>query len=165
VFALVGIVVLIITFLAVTWVVRKRHRQRLERDLAVAVTFDPGATDQYESQEDSVDKHGLSASGSSSGHGHGWGYGTYAGQPAYPPQQEYPPQLDYHGAVSYPAPVVYRTPSPTSVPYLPSSSGSQQPIGQGGANLTRKFSDRKPVPPLVPYPTYDPTVPPQFYQQ
>lgn len=160
VFTLVGIAALIIIFVIVTWALRKRRRDRLERDLAVAVTFDPSATDRYERQENSIEKHRLS--GSSSGYGHGYGYSM---QPAYAPQQEYHGPMGYgqYSGAAYQAssnPVPNQSPSPTP----------PQPAAQGGANLTRKFSDRKPVPPLLPTPAYDPSnthvsIPPQFYQQ
>ena len=163
VFALIGIVVLIIVFIGVTWVIRKRRRDRLERDLASAVTFDPGAVDQYERQENSMEKHRLSVSSSSHGHGYGYGYGM---QLAYAPQQEYHGPMGYG---QYPV-AAYRAPSPNHAPYRVPSPTLPHPAGQDGANLTRKFSDRKPVPPLLPNPAYDPSnahvsIPPQFYHQ
>ena len=164
VFAAVGIVVLILLFVIVTCTIRKRRRDRLERDLAAAVTFDPGATDLYERQERSTEKHRLS--GSSSGHGHGYGHGPVMPQPAYAPPQE------YHGVPGYGQyPVAaYHGPSGNPILYQATPPPVPQPTGQGGANLTRKFSDRKPVPPLFPDPVYDPanahvTVAPQVYQQ
>ena len=104
---------------------------------------------------------------SSSGHGAAYGYGYgYGVQPTYAPPQE------YHGPVGYgqyttPA---YAGPSPTPAPYRAPSPTVPQPAAQGGANLTRKFSDRKPVPPLLPDPAYDPSnvhvsIPTQFYPQ
>ncbi|KAF8558836.1 hypothetical protein OG21DRAFT_1503796 [Imleria badia] len=163
VFAAVAIAVLIIGFVVVTWTLRTRRRNRLERDLATAITFDPGAAEHYEHQEDTIEKPRLSGSSSSHGHGYGFGYGV---QLAYAPQQE------YHGPIGYgqyPVPAYY-TASPNPAPYQVPSPTVPQPAEQGGANLTRKFSDRKPVPPLLPNPTYDPSnshvsIPPQFYQQ
>lgn len=165
VFTLVGIAALFIIVTIVACTLRKRRRNRLERDLATAMTFDPGATDHYERQEDFFEKRRLSGSSSGHGHGHGHGYG-YGVQPAYAPQQE------YHGAVGYgryPA-VVYGA-SSSNAAYRAPSPAAAQPTGQGGgANLTRKFSDRKPVPPLIPTPAYDPSnsrvsIPQQFHQQ
>ena len=157
VFTLVGIAALLIIFVIVTLTLRKRRRDRLESDLAAAVTFDPGM-DHYERQEYSMEKHRLS--GSSSGHGHGYGM-----QPAYAPQQEYHGPMGYgqYSGAAYHA-------SSNPAPYHPPSPAAPQPAAQGGANLTRKFSDRKPVPPLLPNPAYDPSnthvsIPPQFYQQ
>ncbi|KAG9317605.1 hypothetical protein JVU11DRAFT_1814 [Chiua virens] len=160
VFTLVGIVVLAIICVVVTWIMRKRRRARLEHDLAVAVSFDPGATERYERQEDMLEKRRFS--GTSSGHGHGYGYGI---QPAYAPPQEYHGPMGYG---QYPA-SAYRPPSPRPLPYQTSPLAVPQPAAQGGTNLTRKFSDRKPVPAHLPDPAYDPTyahssVPPQFYQ-
>ena len=157
VFTLIGVVVLFLIFIAIMWTLRKRRRDRLERDLAAAVTFDP-MTDHYERQENSIEKHRLS--GSSSGHDHGYGM-----QPAYAPQQE------YHGPMGYGQyPVTAYHASSNPAPYQAPSPTPPQPAAQGGANLTRKFSDRKPVPPLLPNPAYDPSnthvsIPPQFYQQ
>ncbi|KIK96942.1 hypothetical protein PAXRUDRAFT_265188 [Paxillus rubicundulus Ve08.2h10] len=166
VFTAIGIAALIIIFVLVTWTIRKRHRNRLDRDAATAaITFDPAMTDHYDdARGNSIEKHRLS--GSSSGHGHGFGYGA---QPAYAPQLA-PPQ-GYYGHAGYgryPA-AAYRPPSPNPAPYR-SPSPAAYGDNLGGANLTRKYSDRKPVPPLLPDPVYDPShtqasAPQQYYQE
>lgn len=81
----------------------------------------------------------------------------------------YVPQQEYHGPVGYGQYLATAAYCAPSVPYQTSSPTVPQPAAQGGANLTRKFSDRKPVPPLFPDPAYDPTnadvsIPPQFHQ-
>ncbi|KAF8842214.1 hypothetical protein BDN67DRAFT_392814 [Paxillus ammoniavirescens] len=164
VFTIVGIAALIIIFVLVTWTIRKRRHNRLDRD-AAAITFDPAITDRYDDgRGNSIEKHRHS--GSSSGHGHGFGYGA---QPAYAPPLA-PPQ-GYYGHAGYgryPA-AAYRPPSPNPAPYR-SPSPAAYGDNTGGANLTRKYSDRKPVPPLLPNPIYDPShpqvsIPQQYYQE
>jgi hypothetical protein len=164
VFTLVGIAALIIIFVLVTWTIRKRRRNSLDRD-AAAVTFDPTIMDRYDDgRGNSIEKHRLS--GNSSGHGQGFGYGA---QPAYAPPLA-PPQ-GYYGHAGYgryPA-AAYRPPSPNPAPYR-SPSPAAYGDNTGGANLTRKYSDRKPVPPLLPNPVYDPShsqvsIPQQHYQE
>lgn len=159
VFALVGIVVLIIIFVMVTFALRRRRRNRLENDIADAVTFDPSVTAHYVDEENrmnTAEKHSLS--GDSSGHGHGLGYTP---QLAYTPP--IPPQYGYRGE-GYEQQSAYRTPLPQVPVY-----SQDNPINTGGANLTRKYSDRKPVPPLLPNPVYEPSrspvLPPHFYNQ
>ncbi|KAF9222083.1 hypothetical protein BS17DRAFT_784400 [Gyrodon lividus] len=164
VFTLVGIAALIIIFVLVTWTIRKRRHNRLDRD-AAAVTFDPAMTDRYDdARENTIEKHRLS--GSSSGHGHGFGYGAQSAYaPALAPPQGYCGQTG-HG--QYPA-AACRTPPPNPAPYHAPSPAAHG-HNTNGANLTRKYSDRKPVPPLLPNPVYDPShtqisLPQQYYQE
>ncbi|KIJ70239.1 hypothetical protein HYDPIDRAFT_23367 [Hydnomerulius pinastri MD-312] len=176
VFALVGIAVLIIIFTAVTCTLRKRRRDRLDKEIAAAVTFDPTMTDRYEDDRmNSIEKHRLSGSSYGHGFGNGDGFG-YGAQPAYAPQlapqQGYYGQADYGQAAYGQYPVAaYRTPSPNPAPHRAPSPTAPQAgaygYNPGGANLTRKYSDRKPVPPLLPAPVYDPShaqvAPQQYY--
>lgn len=151
VFALVGIVILIIIFVIVTFTLRRRRRNRLDRAVADAVTFDPSVTEHYideENRMDTAEKHRFS--GSSSSHGHGFGYTpqlAYA-SPAPAPYAYYGQSQGYEQQAAYPAPL----------PQVPVNN-QDNPVNAntGGANLTRKYSDRKPVPPLLPNPVYDPS--------
>jgi len=150
---------LVIIFVIVTFTLRRRRRNRLENDIADAITFDPGMTERYideENRMNAAEKYSLS--GGSSGHGHGAGYTP---QLVYAPPQ--PPQYGYHGQ-GYEQQVAYRASLPQ-----PSVHNQDNPITTGSANLTRKYSDRKPVPPLLPNPVYDPSrspvLPPHFYGQ
>ena len=152
VFALVGIVVLVVIIMIITCALRRRSRSRLENEINEAVSFDPAGVNHYvdvERRMNSMEKYRWS--GSSSGHGHGFGYGPgidYQAQPAQ--QQGYYGQYTHQpGAVRVPSP--YRTPSPIEQQRVAATDQD------AGANLTRKFSDRKPVPPLLPNPVYDPS--------
>ncbi|KIO12819.1 hypothetical protein M404DRAFT_993787 [Pisolithus tinctorius Marx 270] len=167
IFTLVGIVVLVILFIIVTCTLRKRRRGRLTE----AITFDPGMPDFFGDSNvrtNSLEKRRLS--GSSSGHVHGFSYAT--------PQQTQmmgPSRQRSYRLHSHPYQMPYREPPPNP-PYPPRSPHNSPPsIAQGsdfncnptgGANLTRKYSDRKPVPPLLPNPVHDPsrrlTLPQQF---
>jgi len=157
VFALVGIVVLVVVIMIITCASRRRSRSRLEDEISEAVTFDPAGANHYtdvERRMNSMEKYRWS--GSSSGHGHGFGYGPGMDYQSQPAQQQgyYSQYTQQPGAVRAPSP--YRTPSPTE----------QHSIAMGhdaGANLNRKFSDRKPVPPLLPNPVYDPYAPLDAY--
>ncbi|KAL4075984.1 hypothetical protein J3A83DRAFT_2095046 [Scleroderma citrinum] len=168
VFTAVGVVVLILVFVVVTWTLRKRRHDRTK-----AITFDPGMTEHYVDTGDrtaSLEKRRFS--GSSSGHVHGLPYMTP--QQIRTPQINFPPQAHYQSFVP-PPPATHRQPTPIPPvpphpPYNPSPSATQEPDfncnPDGGASLTRKYSDRKPVPPLLPNPVYDPsrrfTLPQQF---
>lgn len=152
---------MIIIFVVVTYTIRRRHRNRLESVTADAITFDPKVAEHYGDEENRLDtfqKYRLS--GSSSGHGHGLGYGP---QPAYAPPTV--PQYGYYGSQGYEqqAPA-YPVPSTEGPVYNPDNA-----VNTGGANLTRKYSNRKPVPPLLPNPVYDPSrspvLPPHYYMQ
>ncbi|KAG2146680.1 hypothetical protein DEU56DRAFT_785833 [Suillus clintonianus] len=182
VFALVGIVIMVIIFVVVTYTIRRRQRNRLESVIADAITFDPAVTEHYGDEEkgmNTYEKYRLS--GSSSGHGHGFGYGP---QPAYaPPVPPVPPQYGYYGSQGYEQQAAaYRVPSTQGPVYnhdnavntggavstdgVVNTGGAVDPDGAvnaggavntGGANLTRKYSNRKPVPPLLLNPVYDPS--------
>ncbi|KAH7916312.1 hypothetical protein BJ138DRAFT_599421 [Hygrophoropsis aurantiaca] len=145
VFALIGIVAMVIIFIAITFTLRRRNRNRLDREIADAVTFDPSTTDRYEDEERRLNSIEKRFSGSSSGHGHGYGYG---------PQTTYAPQQGYYGQGYPQQPAPFRAPSPYRSPSPPDAMYYN---GNTGAGLTRKYSDRKPVPPLLPNPVYDPS--------
>ncbi|KAG0705521.1 hypothetical protein DFH29DRAFT_906932 [Suillus ampliporus] len=160
VFALVGIVVMIIIFVIITYAIRRRRRNRLENVIADAITFDPAVTEHYEDEEKRMnvsDKYRFS--GSSSGHGHGFGYGP---KPAHAPPIA--PQYGYYGQGYEQQAAPYHVPSTQS-----SAHSHDNGVNTGGANLTRKYSDRKPVPPLLPNPVYDPSrspvLPSHYYMQ
>jgi len=160
VFALVGIVVMVIIFVIITFTIRRRNRNRLDRDIADAITFDPTVTERYideESRMNTAEKYRFS--GSSSGHGHGFGY-----TPQLASAQPMPVQYGY--GQGYEQQAAYRVPqAPAQAPIY----NQDKPINTGGANLTRKYSDRKPVPPLLPNPVYDPShspvLPTHFYRE
>ncbi|OAX42931.1 hypothetical protein K503DRAFT_796783 [Rhizopogon vinicolor AM-OR11-026] len=147
VFALVGIVVLVIIFVIITFTIRRRRRNRMENEIADAITFDPSVTEHYideESRMSAIEKYGFS--GSSSGHGHSFGH-----TPNLAYASPMPAQYDYHGQ-GYEQQAAYRVPQPQAPIY-----NQDNAVNTGGANLTRKYSDRKPVPPLLPNPVYDPS--------
>ena len=172
VFTAVGIVVLILLFVIVTWTMRKRRRDR-HTDF---ITFDPGMTGHYDGGNHIEPLEKRRVSDSSSGHAHGLAY--------LPPQQPRAPQMGpplhgyYQPFVSAPAapdrqptpnpPVPLRLPynAPPPVPVPPAQEPDFNCNPNGGASLTRKYSDRKPVPPLLPSPVHDPsrrlTLPQQF---
>ncbi|KAI6047317.1 hypothetical protein EDC04DRAFT_610984 [Pisolithus marmoratus] len=167
VFTLVGIATLVILFIIVTCTLRKRRRSR-HTD---AITFDPGMHNFFgdsNARTNSLEKRRLS--GSSSGHVHGFSYvAPQQMQMAGPSLQgNYQPH-------SHPYQMAYREPPPNPPyppcsPHSPPASVAQESDFNcnptGGANLTRKYSDRKPVPPLLPNPVHDPsrrlTLPQQF---
>lgn len=182
VFALVGIVIMIIIFVVITYAIRRRQRSRLESDIADAITFDPAVSEHYGDEEKGTNTYRLS--GGSSGYGHGFGYGpqlAYA-SPAVP-------QYGYYGSQGYEQQAaVYHVPSTQGPVYnldsavntggaantgdAVDSGGVANTVGSvstGGANLTRKYSNRKPVPPLLPNPVYDPSqspvLPSHYYMQ
>jgi len=174
VFTAVGVVVLIILFVIVTWTMRqRRHNRHID-----AITFDPGMTDRYGGGDriESLEKRRIS--GSSSGHVHGF---PYVGSQQARALQMDPPLHGYYQPFPPPPPATGRQPppnaplplrSPYNVPPPPPTPvpSTQEPDfncnPNGGANLTRKYSDRKPVPPLLPNPVHDPsrrlTLPQQF---
>jgi hypothetical protein len=163
VFALVGIVILIIIFVIITFTIRRRRRNRLDRAVADAVTFDPSVAEHYIDEENrmtTAEKHRFS--GSSSGHGHGFGYTPqlpYAA-PAPAHYAYYDQNQGYEPQAAYPVPL----------PQVPVNNQDNAVVANtGGANLTRKYSDRKPVPPLLPNPVYDPSrspvLPSHYYDQ
>lgn len=185
VFALIGIVIMIMIFVVVTYAIRRRQRNRLESDIADAITFDPAVNKHYGDEEkgtSSFDKYRLSRS--SSGHGYGFVYGP---QLAYASPRV--PQYGHYGSQGYEQqPPTYHVP-PTQGPVYDldsavntggaadtggavdtgSAVNTAVAVSTGGANLTRKYSDRKPVPPLLPNPVYDPSqspvLPSYFYMQ
>lgn len=185
VFAIVGIVIIIIIFAVVTYTIRRRQRNRLESDIADAITFDPAVNEHYGDEEkgtNTFQKYRLS--GSSSGHDHGFGY---CPQLAYAPPAV--PQYGYTGSQGYELQAAAYHVPPTQGPIYNldsavntgvaintggvvstggaantggsvDSGGAANTAGSvstGGANLTRKYSNRKPVPPLLPNPVYDPS--------
>ncbi|KIK48708.1 hypothetical protein CY34DRAFT_579499 [Suillus luteus UH-Slu-Lm8-n1] len=179
VFAIVGIVIMVIIFAIVTYAIRRRQRNRLESDIADAITFDPAVNEHYGDEEkgtNTFQKYRLS--GSSSGHDHGFGY---CPQLAYAPPAV--PQYGYSGSQGYEQQAAAYHVPPTQGPIYnldsavntgvaintvgaASTGGS---VDTGGANLTRKYSNRKPVPPLLPNPVYDPSqspvLPSHYYMQ
>ncbi|KAJ8595309.1 hypothetical protein M405DRAFT_370044 [Rhizopogon salebrosus TDB-379] len=188
VFALVGIVILIIIFVIITFTIRRRRRNRLDRAVADAVTFDPSVAEHYIDEENrmtTAEKHRFS--GSSSGHGHGFGYtpqlpyaapapahyAYYDQNQGYEPQAAYPvplPQVPVdnqdNAVIGYELQAAY----PVPLPQVPVNNQDNAVVANtGGANLTRKYSDRKPVPPLLPNPVYDPSrspvLPSHYYDQ
>ncbi|KAG1753891.1 uncharacterized protein EDB91DRAFT_1242855 [Suillus paluster] len=160
VFALVGIVVMVIIFVVVTYTIRRRRHNRLEGVIADAITFDPMVSEHYvdeESRMNTSDKYRLS--GSSSGHGHGLGY---APNLAYAPPV--PPKYPYYGQGYEQQAAAYQAPSTQGPVY-----NNDNAVNTSSANLTRKYSNRKPVPPLLPNPVYDPSrspvLPSHYYMQ
>lgn len=167
VFTLVGIVALVILFIVVTCTLRKRRRGRH----ADAITFDPGMPEIFgdrNPQTSSLEKRRLSSG--SSAYVHGLPY-------AAPQQMQMmgPPLQGSYQPHSHPYQMAFRElppnpPYPPRSPHNPPASVAQEPDFNcnptGGANLTRKYSDRKPVPPLLPSPVHDPsrrlTLPQQF---
>ncbi|KAG1892617.1 hypothetical protein F4604DRAFT_1700522 [Suillus subluteus] len=191
VFALVGIVIMIMIFVVITYTIRRRRRSRFENDIADNITFDPAVTEHYGDEEkgkNTLNKSRLS--GSSSGHGHGFGYGpqlAYA-QPAVPQYGYYGSQGYEQQAAAYHVPPtqgpVYNLDSAVNTGGAANTSGAANTgggvdsggavdtvgsVSTGGANLTRKYSNRKPVPPLLPNPVYDPSqspvLPSHYYMQ
>ncbi|KAG1755844.1 hypothetical protein EDB19DRAFT_1902026 [Suillus lakei] len=197
VFALIGIVIMVMIFVVVTYAIRRRQRNRLESDIAGAITFDPAVNKHYGDEEkgtNSFDKYRLSRS--SSGHGYGFVYGprlAYAPPPV--PQyghyglQEYEQQPPTYHVPPTQGPV-YNLDSPVNMGGAGDAGGAVDTggaantggavdtgsavnkaaaVSTGGANLTRKYSDRKPVPPLLPNPVYDPSqspvLPSHYYMQ
>ncbi|KAG2058825.1 hypothetical protein BDR06DRAFT_49165 [Suillus hirtellus] len=179
VFAIVGIVIMIIMFVVITYTIRRRQRNRLESDIADAITFDPVVREHYGDEEkgtNTFEKYRLSSS--SSGHGHGYGYGP---QPAYAPPAV--PQYGYYGSQGYEQQATaYHAPPPQDPVYnldnavntggAVDASGAADTVSSAstsGANLTRKYSNRKPVPPLLPNPVYNPSqspvLPSHYYMQ
>lgn len=178
-FAIVGIVIMIIMFVIITYTIRRRQRNRLESDIADAITFDPVVREHYGDEEkgtNAFEKYRFSSS--SSGHGHGYGYGP---QPAYAPPAV--PQYGYYGSQGYEQQATtYHVPPPQGPVYnldnavntggAVDSSGAADTVSSAstsGANLTRKYSNRKPVPPLLPNPVYNPSqspvLPSHYYMQ
>ncbi|KAG2152083.1 hypothetical protein BD769DRAFT_1658515 [Suillus cothurnatus] len=159
VFAVVGIVIMIIIFVLVTYTIRRRRHSRYENDVANAISFDPAVVEHYGDEEKGTNAFGKSRlSGSSSGHGHGVGYAprlAYA-TPAVP-------QYGYYGSQGYEQQAATYHVPPTQGPVY------NFEVSTGGANLTRKYSNRKPVPPLLPNPVYDPSqspvLPSHYYTQ
>lgn len=193
VFALVAIVIMIIIFVVITYTIRRRQRNRLENDVADAITFDPTVAQHYGDEENGMNAFEKTRlSGSSTGHGHGFGYGC---QPVYAPPAV--PQYGYYGSQGYEQQAAAYHVPPTQGPVynlgsavntggtantgnsgvantgsavdLGSAADTVVAVNTGGANLTRKYSDRKPVPPLLPNPVYDPTqspvLPSHYYMQ
>lgn len=173
VFTAVGVVVLILLFVLVTWTIRKRRHDRLD-----AITFDPGMTGRYDGRDRTESLEKRRTSGSSSGHVHGFPY--VGSHQARTPQMD-PPLHGYYQPFPPPPSATSRQPppnaplpprSPYNVPPLPPTpvpSTQESDFNcnpNGGANLIRKYSDRKPVPPLLPNPVHDPsrrlTLPQQF---
>jgi hypothetical protein len=186
VFAVVGIVIMIIIFAVVTYTIRRRQRNRLESDIADAITFDPAVNEHYGDEEKGTNTfQKYRFSGSSSGHDHGFGY---CPQLAYAPPAV--PQYGYSGSRGYEQQAAAYHVPPTQGPVYNldsavntggatntggsvdsggaantggsvDSGGAANTVGSvstgGGANLTRKYSNRKPVPPLLPNPVYDPS--------
>jgi hypothetical protein len=113
-----------------------------------------------ENRMTTAEKHRFS--GSSSGHGHGFGYTPqlpYAA-PAPAHYAYYDQNQGYEPQAAYPVPL----------PQVPVNNQDNAVVANtGGANLTRKYSDRKPVPPLLPNPVYDPSrspvLPSHYYDQ
>lgn len=177
VFAFVGIVIIVIIFAVVTYTVRRRQRNRLESDIADAITFDPAVNEHYGDEEKGTITQKYRFSGSSSGHGHGLGYCpqlTYA-PPAVPQYGHYTSQGYEQQAAAYHVPPtqgpVYNPDSAVNSNGAANTGGAVDSggvantvdsVSTGGANLTRKYSNRKPVPPLLPNPVYDPSQSPVF---
>lgn len=153
---------MVIIFAVVTYAIRRRQRNRLESDIADAITFDPAVNEHYGDEEkgtNTFQKYRLS--GSSSGHDHGFGY---CPQLAYAPPAV--PQYGYSGSQGYEQQAAAYHVPPTQGPIYnldsavntgvaintvgaASTGGSIESGGAAntaGTNLTRKYSNRKPVP-------------------
>lgn len=147
---------MVIIFAVITYAIRRRQRNRLESDIADAITFDPAVNEHYGDEEkgtNTFQKYRLS--GSSSGHDHGFGY---CPQLAYAPPAV--PQYGYSGSHGYEqqAAAYHVPPSQGPIYNLDSAVNTGVAINTGdaaitggsvstgGANLTRKYSNRKPVP-------------------
>lgn len=149
---------MVIIFVVVTFTIRRRNRNRLDREIADAAIFDPSVTERYIDEENRMNTNEkYRISGSSSGHGHGFGYN---------PQLAYAQPMAVQYGYGQEQQAAYRVPqAPAQAPIY----NQDKPINTGGANLTRKYSDRKPVPPLLPNPVYDPShspvLPAHFYSE
>jgi hypothetical protein len=98
---------MIIIFAVVTYTIRRRQRNRLESDIADAITFDPAVNVHYGDEEKGTNTYQkYRFSGSSSGHDHGFGYCpqlAYA-PPAVPPYGYYSSQGHEQQAAAYHVP-------------------------------------------------------------
>jgi hypothetical protein len=176
---------MIIIFVLVTYTIRRRRHSRYENDVANAISFDPAVVEHYGDEEKGTNAFGKSRlSGSSSGHGHGVGYAprlAYA-TPAVPQYGYYGSQGYEQQAATYHVPPtqgpVYNFEGAVNTGGISNTGGTSNTggaadavgsVSTGGANLTRKYSNRKPVPPLLPNPVYDPSqspvLPSHYYTQ
>lgn len=166
VFTLVGIVALVILFIVVTCTLRKRRRRHTD-----AITFDPGMPEFFGDRgagTTSLEKRRLS--GGSSAYVHGLPYAAPQQMQMMGPPLQGSYQMHAHANQLAFRDLPPNPPYPPRSPPNPPASVAQESdfncSPTGGANLTRKYSDRKPVPPLLPSPVHDPsrrlTLPQQF---
>lgn len=142
IFALVGIAALAIIFTVVACIIRTRRRKRVTQ----TVSFAPNVTERYggaKPQGASFNERRLSQSASAD-------HVSHFGPPSAFVSKSFSPQSYQAFAVGQETPSTPHSPiTPHGSPNSQSScSGPSE--RSGGASLTRKLSDRKPVPPLLP---------------